>query len=230
MASDYDWCYPCNQPHNQTTCLNGILYQALMVQNNVIVLEDSTHGTHDQQISHSEQGPNVTLVNWQGEEFCGVNQPQDQNQSYTSIAANTQSKKRAIDIGQQADKGINQTSISQQAPPGPQPTLNIQIVPKGKLVVNKDQPRGQLHTPQVQEDVVVKREQQKVSTSSFNILDQLKKMHVSVSMWDSLALPRQKYLLKNALSNISLSQELPNEKPKVVLSNAPQEKKGEQKT
>lgn len=61
-------------------------------------------------------------------------------------------------------------------------------------------------------------------------MDQLKKMHVSVSMWDSLSLLGQKDLLKNALSNISLSQELPNEKPKVVLSNAPQEKKGEQQT
>lgn len=79
MASDYDWCYPCNQPHNQTTCLNGMLHQALMVQNNVVISEDNTCGTDDQQVSHSEQGSDVTLVNWQGEEFCGVNQPQDQN-------------------------------------------------------------------------------------------------------------------------------------------------------
>lgn len=54
MASDYDWCYPCNQPHNQTTCSNSMLHQALMVQNNVVVSKDSTHGTHDQQVSHSE--------------------------------------------------------------------------------------------------------------------------------------------------------------------------------
>lgn len=40
-----------------------MLHQALMIQNNVVVLEDSTHGTHDQQVSHSEQGPDVTLVN-----------------------------------------------------------------------------------------------------------------------------------------------------------------------
>lgn len=49
-------------------------------------------------------------------------------------------------------------------------------------------------------------------------------------MWDSLALLGQKDLLKKALSNISLSQELPNEKPKVVLSNSSQEKKGKQQT
>lgn len=39
-------------------------------------------------------------MNWQGEEYCGVNQPQVHNQPHTPIAANTRSKKHSIDIGQ----------------------------------------------------------------------------------------------------------------------------------
>ena len=33
FAAEYEWCYPCNQPHNQATCSNGVINQALMVQN-----------------------------------------------------------------------------------------------------------------------------------------------------------------------------------------------------
>ena len=33
LAVDFDWCFPCNQPHSQATCSNGLINQTLMVQN-----------------------------------------------------------------------------------------------------------------------------------------------------------------------------------------------------
>ncbi|KAH9298144.1 hypothetical protein KI387_029826, partial [Taxus chinensis] len=30
IAQEYDWCFPCNEPHNQSMCFNGALTQALM--------------------------------------------------------------------------------------------------------------------------------------------------------------------------------------------------------
>ena len=35
LAADFELCYPCSEPHNQSTCTNGVINQALMVQNTV---------------------------------------------------------------------------------------------------------------------------------------------------------------------------------------------------
>lgn len=47
------------------------------------------------------QQPEITLLNWQGGEFCGVNQVDSSNLVYT------RSKKRAVDLEQQTDKDVH---------------------------------------------------------------------------------------------------------------------------
>lgn len=76
-----------------------MLNQALMVQNNVVVPRNSSQEVNEQQSASTEQGSlDVTLMNWQGEEFGGVNQLQ--SQSYTPVVTSTRSKKRVVDMGQ----------------------------------------------------------------------------------------------------------------------------------
>ncbi|XP_059066329.1 uncharacterized protein LOC131857648 [Cryptomeria japonica] len=68
--------------------------QAFMVQN------DTSY--QDAGVNEEPKSLEVAMMKWQGEEFCGVNQPQAQNKSFSPVVANIRSKKRAIDIGQQA--------------------------------------------------------------------------------------------------------------------------------
>lgn len=60
----------------------------------------------------------------------------------------------------------------------------------------------------------------------YNILDSMKKMNVTMYMWDSLAILGQKDMLHSALSNFKVSDE--SESPigqvRTVLTNNPQEK------
>lgn len=110
----------------------------------------------DASVNEESKGPNVALMNWQGEEFCGVNQVQVQNQPHTPTVVNTRLKKCAIDIRQQAanyqqqvanhqqqagngqqqgDKGKQQPSTSHQATRVPLPIQNMQILPRGQPAV-----------------------------------------------------------------------------------------------
>lgn len=210
LAVDYEWFFPCNQSHNQSTCSNGVLNQALMVQNSVVVPRNQSQEVNEQQSAPMEHdSPDVTLMNWQGEELCGVNQPQ--NQSYIPVVANTRSKKRAVDMGQQTNKNNNQPFSSTQAQARSLSAQNTQILQRSQLVVTKDQPKSQPQLAQIQKDIVATKGQQKISMTDFNILDQLKKTHVSVSMWDSLFLPGQKDLLHDTLSNHSLTAQPSNQ-------------------
>lgn len=68
-AADYEWCYPCNQSHNQVTCSNGVINQALMVQNSSTT-QPVPEGDLDQQ---QDAAPiNATFMNWLGEDFCAM--------------------------------------------------------------------------------------------------------------------------------------------------------------
>lgn len=60
----------------------------------------------------------------------------------------------------------------------------------------------------------------------YNILDSMKKMNVTMSMWDSLAIPGQKDMLHSTLSNFKVSDESksPIGQVRTVLTNNPQEK------
>lgn len=71
---------------NQITCANAMQARAhaLMVQNNTMSFQYP-----GQENKEEQDTPDMALMNWQGEEFCGVNHPQTQNQSNTPIAANT---------------------------------------------------------------------------------------------------------------------------------------------
>lgn len=49
VAMESEWCFPCKQPHNQATCSNGLMNQALMVQDaSYVQVEPSTSGTAPQ--------------------------------------------------------------------------------------------------------------------------------------------------------------------------------------
>lgn len=54
-------------------------------------------------------------------------------------------------------------------------------------------------------DAVVSKEQQKVSATSFSIVDHMKKATVSIPMFDVLLIPRKKDMLQDALVKISIS-------------------------
>ena len=89
LVQDFEWCYPCNQPHNQNTCVNGMINQALMIQSmpgnqQAITNEVSTP-------NQVEQQPETTLLNWPKEDFCGV------NHDGLAIVDNMRRKKRALD-------------------------------------------------------------------------------------------------------------------------------------
>lgn len=46
-----EWCFPCNLPHNQATCSNGLINQALMVQSKFVVQQISVDNTAKQNAS-----------------------------------------------------------------------------------------------------------------------------------------------------------------------------------
>lgn len=68
-----------------------------MVQN----ASSSQHNEfNDASPQHQDQPTNdTTLLNWQGEELCGL------NVDNSLVAANTRAKKRAFELDQAADKG-----------------------------------------------------------------------------------------------------------------------------
>ena len=86
VAQEYNWCFPCNEPHNQSMCFNSALNQALMVTTTGV------EGEGSQETFQQQSTPNdTTLVNWQAEDFCGMNQTTSQ-----SVVANTRSERRNL--------------------------------------------------------------------------------------------------------------------------------------
>lgn len=59
---DYEWCFPCNQPHNQSTCSNGVINQALMVEGTSVTQQDPPHDEVTQQ--QDQQQNETNLLNW----------------------------------------------------------------------------------------------------------------------------------------------------------------------
>lgn len=50
----------------------------------------------------------VSLLNCQRDEFCGMNNPQAPNQLHNDVVMYTRSKRRVVDDGQQVDNGVSQ--------------------------------------------------------------------------------------------------------------------------
>ncbi|KAH9304262.1 hypothetical protein KI387_008666, partial [Taxus chinensis] len=133
---------------------------ALMVQTSMVPQEP---GQEEDQQQGAQQGgpPNETmLVNWQAEDFCGMNQFPSQ-----SVATNTRSKKRSIGEGRPLNSGDPQSSITPQGPGVPSATPNIQ---------NQSKPppkpsQAPVVTAHVQERNVSGKGQQKDNT--FNIIE-----------------------------------------------------------
>lgn len=70
----------------------------------------------------------------------------------------------------------------------------------------------------------VPKVKQKFSGPTFNIVESMKKTIVSMTMIDALHIPRQKDLLQEALTNLSLTNEPQKDQTKVVLANDTQYK------
>lgn len=229
-----EWCFPCQQPHNQASCQNAMnaQSQALMVQNNM--------SYQDVGINEELKGPEVAMMNWQGEEFCGVNHLQEKNRPFSPVEENTRSEKCAIDIGQQAtnsqqqavnnrqqqnksgqqlDKGKQQASTSHQVVSTPPLVQNVQILPRGHPVAPKEQQKVQSQSKPTQLEPIVPKVQQKVSDVPFNIVESIEKFTIYMTMIDALQILGQKELLRDKLDNLSLTSETQKDQPRVALAN-----------
>ena len=122
LAMEYEWCYPCNQQHNQSTCSNGLMNQALIVQGT-----SSSQPTSNIDVERQLEVPPIyaTFMNQKEEEYCGV------NKDNTTIGVYTRSKKRALDN----DVGINK-DMSVENPSSLQEQREQQINP---LVATQEQ-------------------------------------------------------------------------------------------
>lgn len=188
-----------------------------MVQNTSNVHPRTIHEASLQQGDFQEHAPNeATLLNWQGEEFCGI------NQTYSLIVANTRVKKRVTDLRQPADKTPFHASQVNQGAVGSSTTTSVQMLQRNQAVANKEQPRIQSQPTQAKGDTVVPKRQQKATIVPFNVLENMKKVNVSMSVWDSLSIPGEKDLMQAALFDLSISNEPSKEQSKVVLTNKPQ--------
>ncbi|KAH9289253.1 hypothetical protein KI387_033370, partial [Taxus chinensis] len=121
MAQEYEWCYHCNLPHNQSACFNGALNQALMVQTIGVPQKPSQEENHQQETQQEGPPTETTLANWQTEDFCGVNQ-----QPFQGVATNTWSMKRIMEEGQPCNPVVSQNTPTQQGVGRPNTTPNVQ--------------------------------------------------------------------------------------------------------
>ncbi|KAH9325502.1 hypothetical protein KI387_005680, partial [Taxus chinensis] len=60
---------------------------------------------------------------------------------------------------------------------------------------------------------------QRDNSSPFNVIEQMKRKNLNISMWESLAIPRQRDPLQVAMENWSTSNQSPNQQEK-ILTNA----------
>ena len=129
-----------------------------------------------------------------------------------SVAANTRSKKRNIGEGQSL------------APSDLQPSITPQGVGKKNTVPNtQGQPKPPSKPSQMpvvaahaQERNVPPKGQQRDLSSPFSIIDQMKKTHVNISMWESLSIPGQRDILQAAMKNWSTSNQQAHTQEKVL--------------
>lgn len=68
LVVDYEWCFPCGQPHDQATYSNGVINQALMVHNaiNISSATSSKPNLPNDGASNQQEEPthDATLLNW----------------------------------------------------------------------------------------------------------------------------------------------------------------------
>ena len=95
----------------------------------------------------------------------------------------------------------------------------MQYVPKGQQGKQMQVQKVSLQPLQQQKESVVPRNQSKVSTQKFNIVEHLNKTHVPIFMWDILALPGQKDMLQEALQSLTLSNNaLVQQTPTIIMA------------
>ncbi|KAH9299879.1 hypothetical protein KI387_044102 [Taxus chinensis] len=215
IVQEYDWCFPCNEPHNQSMCFNGALNQTLMMKTTGVEGEGSQGNSQQPETSQQQSAPNdTTLVNWQAEDFCGMNQVVSQG-----VIANTRSKRR--NLGEEQPLALA----------NPQPSMAPQMIGKQSLVSNtQGQPRTSLRptqmpavTAHVQGVNVQTKGQKKDTSSPFSIIEQMKKTNINISMWESLSIPGQRDLLQATMKDWSTSNQQVQMQEK-ILTNAAQPK------
>ncbi|KAH9289994.1 hypothetical protein KI387_034111, partial [Taxus chinensis] len=195
LVQDYEWCYPCSQPHNQNLCPNGVLSQALMVQS-VSAPSELTNNSSTQEAADQPQAPEEsTLLNWQEEDFCRL------NIDSSSVAANTRSKKREMepqpleaDLASTSQPGLQMAvdkNVGNKSLETPASHAAGKDGSPGITVPNKHFPK---EDPNAQKSVI------KVGAIPFTIVEQMKKTNLSVTMWDALSIPSQRNLLREALN------------------------------
>ncbi|KAH9296663.1 hypothetical protein KI387_044243 [Taxus chinensis] len=185
-----------------------------------MVITTSVEGEVSQE-TNQQQGtfqqnttPNDTaLVNWQAEDFCGMNQTISQ-----SVAANTRSKKRNIGQGHSLAPSDLQPSITPQGVGKQNTAPNMQGQPKPP---SKPTQMSVVAAHAQERNVQAKGQQRDVS-SAFNIIDQMKKTHANISMWESLSILRQRDLLQVAMKNWSTSNQASPYGHEKVLTNVAQ--------
>ncbi|KAH9324260.1 hypothetical protein KI387_004438, partial [Taxus chinensis] len=126
-----------------------------------------------------------------------------------SVAANTRSKKRNMGEVKSSKSGNPQPSITPQGIGTQNVTPNMQSYPKPPSKPTQA-PVVMTH---VQEKNVLGKGQKK--DNSFKIIEQMKKKNVNISMWDSLSILGQIYLLHTTMANWSSSNQPPNQQEKV---------------
>ena len=95
---------------------------------------------------------------------------------------------------------------------------------------------GDTHVPVTKENVhkpgehgVVKAHQKSHFFASFNIVENMKKINVSMSMWETLAIPGQTDILQRALLDEANPTKMMDEPVKAVLTNADENKEDSEK-
>ncbi|KAH9293192.1 hypothetical protein KI387_041604, partial [Taxus chinensis] len=146
------------------------------------------------------------------EDFCGMNQIPSQ-----SVAANTRSKRRNLGEEQPLAPSSSRPSVTQQGVGEQNVVPNMQGAPKPAPKPTQ----MPFATSRVQGTNVQARGQQRDASSPFNIIDQMKKTNVNISMWESLSIPGQRDFLQVAMKDWPISNQRVQMQDK-VLTNAAQ--------
>lgn len=148
------------------------------------MVQNSVSSQHNLPIEEIQQQPDqdvldTSFLNWQEEEFYGLNDD-------SPILANTRAKKRALESYQ----------LAGNVPPTP-----VSILKWPSSSINKDQ--NQRHV-----DQSVPRSPQKVHfVFPYNIVDSMKKINVTMTMWETLAIPGHAEILREGLSKMTASSQ-----------------------
>ena len=168
-----------------------------MVQN--ITTRQQNVNTERPEQQHDMHAPETSFLNWKKEEFCALNDD-------APVSANTRAKKRALEM----EKISSKDKVTNAA----EPPFSTNAKVATPAFATKDTIHKQA------EPVATKIHQKSHAAVPFNIVDNMKKMNITMSMWDTLAIPGQTDLLRRALSDEVIPKMTGNKPYEAVLTNA----------